>query len=171
VVERRAAQATLRPTTQEMYRGEKTSYLVPDESHKYASATFHVKATGGVFRPDSPWSTGIRFDPVERRMWLPKLAYEHSPLLAPPPPTLTIARGSTPTESTWSEVEGSTGYILERRARTIASGELVAGWKSIYDGRLTRYYDLGRIPGALYTYRVKALGRWGQTAWSEQVNG
>jgi hypothetical protein len=155
-----------------MYRGEKTSYLVPDESHKYASATFHAKATGGVCPPDSAWSTGIRFDPVERRMWLPKLAYyEHSPLLAPPPPTPAIARGSTPTEIMWSEVEGSTGYILERRAWTIASGELVAGWKSIYDAPLTKYYDLGRIPGGLYTYRVKALGRWGQTAWSEQVNG
>ena len=104
-------------------------------------------------------------------MWLPKLAYEHSPLLAPPPPTLTIAPGSTPTEIMWSEVEGSTGYILERRARTFASGDLLTGWKSIYDGPLTKYYDLGRISGGLYTYRVKALGRWGQTAWSEQVNG
>jgi hypothetical protein len=132
VVERRDAQSTLLPTTQEMYRGEKTSYLVPDESHKYASATFHVKATGGVFRPDRRGPDG---DHVVGGRRIDRLH--------PRAPGVDVRVG--------------------RSAHT--------GWKSIYDGPLTKYYDLGRISGGLYTYRVKALGRWGQTAWSEQVNG
>jgi hypothetical protein len=158
--------------TKEVHRGVGVSYRVPDDLHMYASATFHVKATGGVFRPDSPWSNGIRFEPVKAFMRLSQLRSAPLPLrMRTSPPSLEITLGSSPTEIVWSKVQEAEGYVLERRAFTFASGDLVQGWKSIYEGPLTKYYDLGRRSGGLFSYRVKARGPWGETEWSTAVDG
>jgi hypothetical protein len=147
--------------TQEVYRGTDTSYTVEPLGHMYVAADYRVKATGGVFRPDSPWSDPVRLDAA--------ISQVPSSLL-PAPPTLELTSGPLTTLE-WSAVDGATGYVLERALRPLIGHD--DNWLRVYEGDARTYLDISRLgkPALSYTYRAKALGPWGETAWSDEVTG
>jgi TIR domain len=147
---------------EEVYRGTDLSYEIPAISRMYVAAEFRVKATGGVFRPDSPWSDPIRFE-ATTTLVPPRL-------FSPAPPTLELTSGPLTTLE-WSEVDDATGYVLERTPRPHIRIEDI--WQAVYEGEDSTYFDFARMgkPKLEYAYRVKALGPWGDTAWSDEVVG
>jgi hypothetical protein len=150
---------------EEVYRGTDTSYRVGSLVRMYLAASYRVKATGGVFREDSPWSDPVRFDAPKPRLGS-LLTWE----LPPAPPTLELGT-LFGTGLSWSAVDGATGYILERTLRPLLN--IGDNWKQVYDGNSTTYLDFDRFgeTGSRYGYRVKARGAWGETGWSDEVEG
>jgi TIR domain len=158
VVERRAQLGNTQ-VNDEVYRGTDLSYPVPSGS---SSMTFRVKATGVVFK-DSPWS-----DSVHVAEWMHGLG-----LLAkrgadtPRPPKPTRLPGPFFCEVRWLPVIGATSYVLERGREP---GQILAGgmWETVYEGPKTEFRDhenSSLMEGGPPTYRVKAIGPWGETAW------
>jgi TIR domain-containing protein len=147
----------------EVYSGPERSYRIPRIERIYIGGMYRVKATGGVFRADSPWS-----DPVEINTTKPDSFFPQSPA-SPAPPSLDL--NAIFSSLSWSAVDGATGYTLERTMRShLLSTD---NWKSVYEGDGTVYIDFDRSGelGTRYAYRVKAEGPWGETPWSDEVVG
>jgi hypothetical protein len=162
-------------TFTEVHRGPETFYRPPDEPMTSGAGTYRVKATAGAFRPDSAWSNIVVFSPL-KRVLLPKAFRDSLNTLTelarrrPSPPTLTVVRGTSPQLILWSGVDDATGYVLERSDRAGSDASPAAAWRPLFEGPLTQYYDLARA-GDGHSYRVKALGSWGETGWSNEANG
>jgi hypothetical protein len=146
--------------SEKVYSGTETMYSLGFESglkglqfrvRRQGPSYFRVKATGGVFRPDSPWSNTVKHEPK-----LPKSL---------PAPALTVSSTRFGTSLSWSSIEGASGYVLERGV-----GEGFIYPIVIYEGDRTAFVDTG---GALidrpalaakpdqrsaFYYRVKAKG-------------
>jgi TIR domain len=132
----------------ELYRGpdREFSTLGKMETH------FRVKAIGGVFTSDSPWSNVI----VEELLPTIPLPFTLKPFSATPwasreklkTPQLTINLSMVG----WSSIEGASSYVLERADEpTFASPE------TIYEGEMLIHFDMAATATPCY-YRVKAIG-------------
>jgi TIR domain len=149
----------------EIDAGTDTSYLPGLGVHGY----FRVKAKGGVLFDDSPWSNHVEIK-------APKIP-GYGALSAP---SLTARHMASMVSLDWSEVEGASGYVLERSSGIPL---LLAGtvdslreptYDVIYEGADTTYLDPGPENPAAFTlrrYRVKAKGGFlqGDSPWSEPV--
>jgi hypothetical protein len=83
------------------------------------------------------------------------------------PPSVTAVSGSpNEIELTWADVDGETGYRIER------SPDGIAGWLSIATTGLdvTTYTDTGLSPGTTYFYRVVATSPFGDAVPTEVVS-
>jgi hypothetical protein len=142
-------------STTEVYRGPDLEYELPAGTFSQA---FRVKATEGVFSQDSPWSNIVepfRLFPIEST----------SESDVPAPPSLTIKRGALVWQISWTRVAGATSYVLEQRQLTASLFDEDA-WASVYEGAETEWQDyIAPTSIATSTYRVKAVGPWGETAW------
>lgn len=134
-VERSADQTFSSPA--EIYRGTNTRCPTKIELGK-TPPYYRVKAVGGVFRRDSPWSEGVQDGSnlwmLGRKSgsllnWTTKLSTPHlrqKPWL-----------GGTRLE--WDAVSGASRYVVERSADGFFGGSIT----SIYDGEGTSYADSG----------------------------
>jgi hypothetical protein len=141
----------------EVYRGPDVSYEVPAGS---LSMAYRVKATEGVFSEDSPWSN------IVEPLGLHPIPSTSEPGV-PAAPSLTIKPRPLAWDISWTEVPDATSYVLERK-QTMRGSLFADSWERVYEGTGTGFSDLRAAAGAtsgLCTYRVKALGPWGETAW------
>jgi hypothetical protein len=156
-------------SAREVFRGPNTFFMVPPGAHIFAAASYRVKATGGLLGEDGPWSDRVDFAPS------PSAGSPLPPALlrSPPPPSLEISDDRFGKQLEWSAVDGATGYVLERQLKGLI--RIADIWTSIYEGDATRHLDIRLespdAPRLKYAYRVKAVGPWGVTAWSDQVAG
>lgn len=155
--------------THELYRGPDLLYnLDPKEYSFLKGRFFRVKAVGGVFRADSPWSNVITRGFVRGAAagagmmpWMDSF----EDLLGLPAPELTLTEIGTTVSLSWSKVEGASGYVLERTL----FGHFATSAEVIYDGSATIHLDTPLL--RFSSYRVKAKGgKWNaDSPWSNVV--
>jgi hypothetical protein len=138
----------------ELYRGAETKFEIPLlrlRVHLSTPQYFRVKALGGVFMADSGWSNVVprsHYLPgIER--WLAQPA--RRPKLEPPALTLSpISEMFEAPSLSWSSVEGTAEYVLERSGDALFSSPQEA-----YRGPRQTYTDFGH--GKPLTFGSRAL--------------
>jgi hypothetical protein len=125
---------------QEVYRGPATEY----RPNSITSATYRVKATGGVFRLDSLWSNSESLSPPRLPLAAPQLSF-----------TLGL---------NWTKITSASGYVLER-----SSDPLFLAPEVIYEGEKTLYFDLPAQKNCWYRVKAKGSLFFSDSSWSNTV--
>lgn len=129
-----------------------TSFLDPNvalgELYTYRLKAFNASG-------ESNWGTG-------RRSHVPK-----APPPKPEPPEFIISNGNSgkSIKVYWANCKDVEKYILERR-----EGE-TGEWKALatVPAKLNYHNDHSATPGTAYAYRIKAVGKAGESAYSEET--
>jgi len=135
---------------EELYNGDKMEFCEFPGLYSLGLTTeyYRVKAKGGLFSLDSPWSNVVKIEPSPQTpLGAPKLAMESDTWK-------------------WTPVIGASGYILQQ-----SIGSAFLNPKELYNGDKTEFFDFLCHFSSFY-YRVKAKGGLFSldSPWSNVVN-
>jgi len=125
---------------EEVYRGPATEY----RPNLITSATYRVKATGGVFRMDSAWSNSESLSPPRLPLSAPQLSFNFG--------------------LNWTKITSASGYVLER-----SLGPLFLAPEVIYEGEKTLYFDIAAQKNCCYRVKAKGSLFFSDSSWSNIV--